>query len=412
MSRPANQTVPPALHLLLDDPALRRIFALLDQGDNSVRLVGGVVRNVLMGRSVTDIDMATTHLPETVMEKARQAGIKVIPTGLAHGTVTLVTGGRSFEITTLREDIETHGRHATVRFGRDFSHDALRRDFTINALYADARGHIYDYAHGLDDIARKQVRFIGEARTRIAEDYLRILRFFRFVSDYGEGPMDQDGLSACIAMREGLKQLSRERIGSELLKILVSRRAVEVVFAMEQGGILPLILDGPVHTDAFAQLVRLAPESDAMIRLFALTRPDHAEIQALRDGLRLSNQQSGLLEHINRALALLVPPEDPINRRHSAFRLGYEATLAALMLTAGRNSLPRLWLDGAMADITTVPEKSPFSGQQLLARGLKAGPQIGAIVAEAERLWIAEGMSGDAAIQNSQLERAVKHILD
>ncbi|MCX7315456.1 MAG: CCA tRNA nucleotidyltransferase, partial [Hyphomicrobiales bacterium] len=190
------QTVPPALHLLLDDPALRRIFALLDQGDNSVRLVGGVVRNVLMGRSVTDIDMATTHLPETVMEKARQAGIKVIPTGLAHGTVTLVTGGRSFEITTLREDIETHGRHATVRFGRDFSHDALRRDFTINALYADARGHIYDYAHGLDDIARKQVRFIGEARTRIAEDYLRILRFFRFVSDYGEGPMDQDGLSA------------------------------------------------------------------------------------------------------------------------------------------------------------------------------------------------------------------------
>jgi len=130
------------------------------------------------------------------------------------------------------------------------------------------------------------------------------------------------------------------------------------------------------------------------------------------EGLRLSNQQSGLLEHINRALALLVPPEDPINRRHSAFRLGYEATSAALMLVAGRNSLPRLWLDGAMADITTVPEKSPFSGQQLLARGLKAGPQIGAIVAEAERLWIAEGMSGDAAIQNSQLERAVKHILD
>ena len=404
--------IPPSLRLLLDDPAVRRIFALLNDNDDSVRLVGGVVRNALMGRPVTDIDMATTHLPETVMEKARQAGIKAVPTGLAHGTVTLVIDGRSFEITSLREDIETHGRHATVRFGRDFSHDALRRDFTINALYADANGRIYDYAHGLDDIARKQVRFIGEARTRIAEDYLRILRFFRFFSDYGEGPVDQDGLSACIAMRDGLKQLSRERIGTELLKILVSRRAVEVVLTMEQGGILPLILDGPVHADAFARLVQLAPESDAMTRLFALTGPDHEAIQALRDGLRLSNQQSALLEQINRALALLDQPEDPATRRHAAFRLGFEANTAALSVTASSNGLSRHWLDEAVADIATVPAKSPFSGQQLLARGLKAGPQIGAIVLEAERLWIAEGMSADLDVRNSLLERAVKHILD
>jgi len=407
-----SHPVPPALRDLLDDPALQRVFALLDDAKDSVRLVGGVVRNVLMQRLVTDIDMATTHLPDMVMDKARQAGIKAVPTGLAHGTVTLVIEGRSFEVTTLREDIETHGRHATVRFGHDFSHDAMRRDFTINALYADADGRIYDYAGGLEDIARKQVRFIGEAGTRITEDYLRILRFFRFFSDYGEGQIDQAGLEACVAMRDGLAQLSRERVGSELVKILTSRRAIEVVHAMDQGGILPLILNRPIDPDAFARLVQLAPEADAMTRLSALTNPDHAAVQALRDGLRLSNQQAGLLEQIDRASAMLGPPDEPVGRRHAAFRIGHHATRAAVMLAASRMAMPRHWLDEAMADIEAVPAKSPFSGQQLLARGLKAGPEIGAIVLEAERLWIAEGVSADPAILNSQLERAVKHIMD
>jgi poly(A) polymerase len=409
--------VPPALRVLLDDPALLKIFSLLNSADHSVRLVGGVVRNVLMQRPVTDIDMATTHLPETVMEKARQAGLKVVPTGLAHGTVTLVIEGRSFEVTTLREDIETHGRHATVRFGHDFKHDALRRDFTINALYADADGHIYDYAEGLEDIEGKHVRFIGEARTRITEDYLRILRFFRFFSDYAEGPIDQAGLEACIAMRDGLGQLSRERIGSELVKILMSRRAHEVVQAMDKGGILALCLNHARDPDAFERLVQLAPEADAMTRLYALTNPDIEAAQALRKGLRLSNLQSALIEKINRALLLLDPLDDPVGRRHAAFRFGHEAALAALMLAASRTGGDckqgtRHWLDEASADIRQVPLKSPFTGQHLLARGLQSGPQIGAIVGEAERLWIEEGLSGDPTIHNSQLERAVKHILD
>lgn len=404
--------VPPALRALLDDPAIQQIFSVLDSGDDSVRLVGGVVRNVLMQRPVTDIDMATTHRPEAVMDKARKAGLKVVPTGLAHGTVTVVAGKRSFEVTTLREDIETHGRHATVRFGRDFSHDALRRDFTVNALYADAHGHIYDYTKGLEDIARKQVRFIGEAATRIAEDYLRILRFFRFFSDYGEGPIDQAGLEACVAMRDGLRQLSRERIGSELVKILTSRRAIEVVEAMDRGGILPLILDRAVDTRAFTQLVAMAPEACAMTRLFALTDPDQNMISALRDCLRLSNQQSAMLERIQRALMVMAELDQPLGRRHAAFRIGHEAAINAAMITASRAGLSRAELDEAIADVQAVPVKSPFSGQQVLALGHQAGPQIGAIVLEAERLWIAEGLDSDPAGHDSQLARAVKHILD
>src|SRR4029077_2464537 len=204
---------------------LARLLDVLDAGGEEARVVGGAVRNALLGIPIGEIDIATTAVPDEVVRRAKNAGFKPVPTGIEHGTVTVVIGGRPFEVTTLREDVETFGRHANVRFGRDWKKDAERRDFSMNALSAGADGHVHDYVGGLADLKARRVRFIGEASKRIAEDYLRILRFFRFHAAYGHGLPDAAGLAACIAARAGLGQLSRERVRMELLKLLLARHA-------------------------------------------------------------------------------------------------------------------------------------------------------------------------------------------
>ena len=215
---------------LKQGPLARALEALNGDGEET-RLVGGAVRDLALGASPGDFDLATTALPEVTTRRARKAGFQVVPTGVAHGTVTLVENGQAIEVTTLREDVETDGRRAVVRFGRDFEADALRRDFTINALSLGPDGLIHDYCGGLDDLAALRVGFIGDARQRIREDYLRILRFFRFSARFVEGPLDIDGLEASVAERGGLEILSRERVRAELLKLLAARRAVDVVAA-------------------------------------------------------------------------------------------------------------------------------------------------------------------------------------
>jgi len=210
------------LDAVLAEPRLRRLLTALDGNGEETRVVGGAVRNALFGRRVKDVDLATTALPEETARRAREEGFKVVPTGIEHGTLTVIVGGEPFEVTTLREDVETDGRHAVVRFGRDFAADALRRDFTINALSVRADGEIRDYTGGLADIAAGRVRFIGSARGRIREDYLRILRFFRFFAEYAQGPIDADGLHAAIHERAGLERLSRERIRTEFLRLLAA----------------------------------------------------------------------------------------------------------------------------------------------------------------------------------------------
>ena len=200
---------------------LTDLLAVLDRAGEEARVVGGAVRNALLGEPLGDIDIATTALPAEVVRRTQAAGFKAVPTGIEHGTVTVVVLGRPFEVTTLREDVETFGRHAKVAFGRDWKRDAERRDFTMNALSAARDGTVYDYVGGLADVEARRVRFIGDAATRIAEDYLRILRFFRFHAAYGEGALDPAGVAACIAGRAGLEQLSRERIRIEILKLLL-----------------------------------------------------------------------------------------------------------------------------------------------------------------------------------------------
>ena len=221
--------------LIGEGSAAAQLMALLNDGEEETRLVGGCIRNALMGFAISDFDLATTMLPKTVMKRVRSAAMKAIPTGIDHGTVTVVVDGKPFEVTTLREDIATDGRHATVRFGRDFRADAMRRDFTMNALSLSADGVIHDYTGGIEAIQMRAVRFIGDADARICEDYLRILRFFRFSAIYA-GELDRGRFAiACFRQKAGLGHLSRERIGGEFRKLMVAARAATVLAAMEEG---------------------------------------------------------------------------------------------------------------------------------------------------------------------------------
>ncbi|TMJ25878.1 MAG: CCA tRNA nucleotidyltransferase, partial [Alphaproteobacteria bacterium] len=258
----------------LREPPLSDVLAVLDTAGEEARVVGGAIRNTLIGHPPGDIDIATTAPPREVAKRVEAAGFKAVPTGIEHGTITVVAAGQPFEITTLREDVETFGRRAKVAFGRDWRRDAERRDFTMNALSASRQGDLYDYVGGLVDIAARRVRFIGDASTRIAEDYLRILRFFRFHAAYGEGMPDAEGLAACIAGRAGLEQLSRERVRMEVFKLLIARHAVSVLAVMTDLGLLDRVLGGVPLIASFAKMTKVERaaglQADAVRRLGAL----------------------------------------------------------------------------------------------------------------------------------------------
>src|ERR1700682_5385372 len=232
-----------------------RVLGLLNGNGEEARVVGGAVRNALLKIPTADIDIATTALPDEVIRRARTAGIKSVPTGIEHGTVTLVVDTQPFEVTTLREDTETFGRKAKVAFGRDWVRDAERRDFTINGLSVDADGVVHDHVGGLEDIAARRVRFIGDPNSRIAEDYLRILRFFRIHASYGAGEPDRAGYLACVAARAGLATLSAERLRMEMLKLVVAEGAAGAIVAMADGGLLQAILGGVTYPGPFLAMM-------------------------------------------------------------------------------------------------------------------------------------------------------------
>ena len=255
----ANGRIPASLAgaAWLTDGPLARLLAVLNHDGEEARAIGGAVRDALIDRTPHEVDVATTGLPPEVIRRSEAAGFKAVPTGIEHGTVTVVIDSRPFEVTTLRQDVETFGRHATVKFGRDWRADAERRDFTINALSVTPDGVVHDYVGGLADLAARRVRFIGDPATRIAEDYLRILRFFRFHAIYGEGPPDPAGLSATIAAREGLERLSRERVRMELMKLLNAPHAVPTLAVMAEAGILVSVLGGVPLLASLSNLIKL-----------------------------------------------------------------------------------------------------------------------------------------------------------
>ncbi|QAA98094.1 MULTISPECIES: CCA tRNA nucleotidyltransferase [Agrobacterium tumefaciens complex] len=403
-----------------EKPALKRIFALLNADGGEVRIVGGAVRNALMDLPVVDVDLATTLTPDVVVARAKAAGIKAVPTGIEHGTVTLVIDGEGFEVTTLRRDVETNGRHAQVAFGTDWQTDAERRDLTINALYADEKGEIIDLIDGLPDIETGTVRFIGDAAMRISEDYLRILRFFRFFAHYGSGRPDADGLRASARAKDKLGTLSAERVWSELKKLLSARDPSRALLWMRQSGVLTEILPETEKwgIDAIHGLVAteqaLGWAVDPMLRLSAILPPDRDRLVALAARLRLSKAEAAYLTYWASA-----PAADPELKETALDRLLYRQgvegvkTRLKLALVAARADVSAG--DTAMqkvARLSTLLARAekfhrpgfPLSGVDVMAAGVEAGPKVGEVLKSLEEKWIDVNFSLDRAALTARLK--------
>lgn len=395
------------------DPALGRVFALLNANGGEGRVVGGAVRNSLMGLAVADIDLATTLLPEAVIERAAAAGIKAVPTGIAHGTVTLVIDGRPFEVTTLRTDVETDGRHAKVAFSTDWQSDAERRDLTINALYANAAGEVIDLVGGLDDIEKRNIRFIGSAATRIAEDYLRVLRFFRFFAWYGSGRPDAEGLRASSAARSKLKTLSAERVWSELRKLLSAEDPGRALLWMRQVAVLTEILpetekwgiDAIPALVATEQALDWAP--DPLLRLASIIPPDVARLDTMATRLKLSNAEATYFKDWARS----APVNDEISAagfERLLYRNGTDGIIVRLKLALG---VARGKAEGSFEEMSRSARLSklldharmwkkpqfPLNGGDVMALGVEPGPTVGKILSTLENQWVEENFISDRA---------------
>jgi poly(A) polymerase len=388
----------------LREAPLAPLLAVLDRDGEEARVVGGAVRNELLGVPVGEIDIATTALPQEVSRRVQAAGFKPVPTGIEHGTITVVADGRPFEVTTLREDIETDGRRAKVVFGRDWRRDAERRDFTINALSASRDGVIHDYVGGLADVAERRVRFIGEPARRIAEDYLRILRFFRFHAAYGHGPPDPAGVAACIAGRAGLDQLSRERVRMELIKLLLAEHPVPSLAVMTEAGLLEQVLGGVPLLASASNMIKLEAElalaPDAVRRLGALAVSIVEDAERLRERLRLTNAEHEQLMSMADAWWRISAAWGEPQARVLLYRLGPKRFTDRVLLAWTR--APETAADARWHALATLPTRwiapaFPLKASHFIARGVPRGPRLGAALAAAEQAWIAEGFPLDAA---------------
>ena len=398
----------------LGEPPLAALLAALNTGGEEARVVGGAVRNTLLALPHGDVDIATTALPHEVMRRAEAAGHKGVPTGIDHGTVTVVIGGRPFEVTTLREDVETFGRHATVKFGRDWTRDAQRRDFTMNALFVSSDGTVHDHVGGLADLKKRHVRFIGDAAARIAEDYLRILRFFRFHAYYGEGEPDADGLRAAIQARAGLDRLSRERVRMELVKLLVAPRAVPALAVMAETGLLGTVLGGVPRLAGFANMTKVeaacgrAP--DATRRLGALTVWLTDDAERLWQRLRLSNAERERLIAMSETWWRVSPAMGDAAARELIYRIGPEHFTERALLAWSRSQADAH--DEAWRALATLPERwsapaFPLRAADFIARGMEKGPVLGSALARSEEMWIRDGFP----LERKALDRIVNEAL-
>ncbi len=400
MSDPPTGRIPPPGFLAAGAPAA--VLAALP----GARAVGGCVRDALAGREVHDVDIAAPLPPEALAARLREAGLKVFETGLAHGTVTAVLGRQPVEVTALRRDVATDGRHAEVAWTTDWREDAARRDFTINALYANPQsGEVQDYFAGLADLDRRLVRFIGDPLTRIAEDHLRILRFFRFHARFGRGEPDPVGLEACAARANDLMALSRERIADELLKLLALPNPAPTVRMMVERGILRPVLPeiGDSGVAALEALVAREPAAEvpaeALRRLAALLPPDPELAASIAARLRLSNRAA------KRLVTAAERREDDAGRPLAlAYRVGSEEAVDRLLLGQGDPAL-----------VSTVrgwrKPRFPLSGGELIQMGLEPGPLVARTMQAVERAWIEGGFAGDKetirALARAHVERAL-----
>ncbi|HVZ54906.1 MAG TPA: CCA tRNA nucleotidyltransferase [Pseudolabrys sp.] len=379
-----------------------RLLAVLDRDGEEARVVGGAVRNALLGLSVDEIDVATTALPEEVARRVEAAGFKAVPTGITHGTITVVIGGHPFEVTTLRQDVETYGRHAKVEFGRDWAGDAHRRDFTINAFSVTRDGAVHDYVGGLADLEARRVRFIGEARARIEEDYLRILRFFRFHAAYGHGHPDAEGLHACILARDGLAKLSRERVRMETIKLLVATRAAPTLAAMAEAGLLMPVIGGVPYRAGFENVAKAEAaaglKADATRRLGGLAVMIVEDAERLWQRLRLTNAEHARLTAMAVNWRHLSSTMDEAAARAALYRLKPDYFIDSAILAWARS--PQSAHDAAWRELVALPlrwtaPEFPLKARDFLARGVERGPALGEALRAAEAAWIAAGFPRD-----------------
>jgi poly(A) polymerase len=392
---------------------LPRLLGVLDRDGEEAAVIGGAVRNALLNEAVKEFDIATTAIPDEVIRRVNAAGFKSVPTGIEHGTVTVLVEGHPFEVTTLREDVETYGRKAKVAFGRDWKKDAERRDFTINALSVTRDGVVRDYVGGLTDLSSRRVRFIGEPSQRIAEDYLRILRFFRFHAAYGESELDAAGFHACIAARAGLETLSRERVRMEMLKLLVARRAVPAVVAMAEGGLLLLVLGGVPYLAAFARMIEveaaMGSAPDPVRRLGALGVCLTEDAERLGEKLRLSNEERTRLVAMGENW-WRIDPSNIKSARALLYHLGSQRFTDRVMLAFARCDAPasdRTWQGLAALPHAWTPPKFPLASADFVARGVEKGPKLGEAMRKAEDAWIAADFPSDSATLKTIADRAV-----
>ncbi|QGM45027.1 CCA tRNA nucleotidyltransferase [Methylocystis heyeri] len=402
---------------ILDDPRLIRLFAALEATGCEARVVGGAVRDALLGLAPHEIDVATTALPDSVMAAARRACLKFAPTGLAHGTVTIVVEGTPYEVTTLRHDVETYGRAAKVRFGADFEEDALRRDFTVNALSLSPDGRLYDYTGGVADLERRRIRFIGDPQKRIAEDYLRILRFFRFHASIGEGPLDAEGFHAAVGARENLSLLSRERIRAELVKFMATRRAVETAREMSHAGFTEVLfgMAYPARLERFVDFERACGRSpDSIARLSAFTVLVREDADRLRDRLRLSNGEYARVSVHARAMESLHGKKEIFSTQElneMLFSYGRAAALDILgLLHAGDLAAAEDDRWRAAADFLSdaEPPAFPVKGADLIALGVPPGETLGAALKRLQAKWIRAGFPREPHKVRQMLEEVAK----
>jgi poly(A) polymerase len=382
--------VKPGLHRLLDDAGAKRVLDALGDGSDVARFVGGAVRDALLDRPLHDIDIATSRLPEETLALLDTAGIKSVPTGLKHGTITAVVNGRGIEVTTLRLDVATDGRHAEVAFTDDWRADASRRDFTMNALSLDRSGDVHDYFGGQDDLTARRVRFVGDADTRVREDYLRILRFFRFFAWYGEGMPDEAALSACTAGREGLQRLSAERIRVEMLKLLAAPRPLPAIQAMADVGVLAELLGQAATPSGLAMLLPIELEADPLLRLVALSPGDKAHMLSIAECLRVSNAERRRLTDLALPLDdLNAPPEIALHR------LGADLYRQRALLSAAIEG--SRYEERMVAADAWTPQQFPIAGRDLLALGIPKGPDVGELLSVLETWWITGGFRAQKA---------------
>ena len=378
----------------LEASATRAVMTALEAagGPGCARFVGGCVRNSLLGQPVDDIDIATLLTPDRTMAALKTAGLKAVPTGVEHGTVTGVSERRPYEITTLRRDVETDGRRAVVAFTQDWAEDAARRDFRLNALYADAEGRVFDpTGGGLADAAAGRIVFVGQAETRIREDYLRILRFFRFYAWYGRGAPDAAGLAACAALKDGMAQLSAERVSKELLKLLAAPDPRPAVRAMNETGVLVQVLPQVQPLTLFQALCDVT--EDPVLRLSALLPADAGAAAAAAAALRLSNADRDRLTAAVAEGPVVAPDMAPAQARAALYRLGrvaFEDRLARAEAAGGGDGDA---LRALAADWT--PPRPPVNGRDLARLGVPPGPETGRLLKAFEDGWIADDFPVD-----------------